>query len=118
MDITTKSVTSPKGEVTLYTIRNASGASVTLGNIGAGIVSVNVPDASGKMADVAMGYADPLDYFYDGPCSGKIPGRYAGRIGQGRFSIDGVEYSLAINNGPNALHGGPEGFQKRKWYAK
>lgn len=116
--ITKKSVSSPKGEVTLFTVTNASGASVTLTNIGAGIVAVNVPDKNGKLADVAMGYANALDYFYDGACSGKVPGRYAGRIAKGHFCIDGKEYSLAINNGPNALHGGPEGFHNQVWEAR
>lgn len=116
-NITTKSVSSPKGEVTLFTITNASGASVVLTNIGAGIVGVNVPDKNGKLADVAMGYADVLSYFYDGACSGKVPGRYAGRIAKGQFCIDGKEYQLAINNGPNALHGGPEGFHNQVWDA-
>lgn len=115
--ITTKSVASSKGEVTLFTITNASGASVTLTNVGAGIVAVNVPDKEGKLADVAMGYSDALSYFYDGACSGKVPGRYAGRIAKGHFSIDGKEYTLAINNGPNALHGGPEGFHNQVWDA-
>ena len=106
---------SPKGEINLYKITNASGASVTLSSLGAGIVSVNVPDKDGKLDDVVLGYADPADYFYDGPCAGKVPGRYANRIALGKFTLDGKEYSLAINNGPNALHGGPEGFQNRLW---
>lgn len=116
MKIETKTVaTSDKGDITLVTLTNASGASVTLSSVGAGIVSVIVPDKDGKMTDVALGYADPRDYFYDGPCAGKCPGRYANRIARGRFTIDGQEYTLAINNGPNALHGGPEGFQNRVW---
>ncbi len=115
MNIESKSVVSPKGDITLYTITNASGASVTLSSLGAGIVSVIVPDKDGKLADVVMGYANPADYLYDGPCSGKVPGRFANRIGKGHFEIDGEKYSLAINNGPNALHGGPEGFQNQIW---
>lgn len=102
-----------KGDITLLTITNASGASVTLSTIGAGIVSVNVPDREGRMADVVLGYADPADYMADGPCAGKIPGRFANRIAKGRFTVGGREYQLAINNGPNALHGGPTGFQNR-----
>lgn len=104
-----------KGDITLLTIVNASGASVTLSTLGAGIVSVNVPDREGRMADVVLGYADPADYMADGPCAGKIPGRYANRIARGRFTVGGREYQLAINNGPNALHGGPTGFQNRLW---
>lgn len=104
-----------KGDITLLTITNASGASVTLSTIGARIVSVNVPDREGRMADVVLGYADPADYMADGPCAGKIPGRFANRIAKGRFTVGGREYQLAINNGPNALHGGPTGFQNRMW---
>ncbi|MCM1028720.1 MAG: galactose mutarotase [Pseudoflavonifractor sp.] len=107
--------TPDKGEITLVSLTNGSGATVTLSSVGAGIVSVVVPDKEGKLEDVALGYADPRDYFYDGPCAGKCPGRYANRIARGHFSIDGKEYTLAINNGPNALHGGPEGFQNRVW---
>lgn len=99
----------------LITLTNASGAKVTLSNLGAGIVSVVVPDREGTMADVALGYDNPEDYLNDGPCAGKIPGRYANRIAKGRFSIDGKEYTLAVNNGPNHLHGGPTGFQNRFW---
>ncbi len=106
---------SPKGEIALYTITNASGANVTLSSLGAGIVSVVVPDKDGKLADVVLGYKDPASYIYDGPCAGKVPGRFANRIARGHFTLDGKEYTLPINNGPNALHGGPEGFQNQIW---
>lgn len=106
---------SPKGDITLYTLTNASGASVTLSTLGAGIVSVMVPDKDGKLDDVVLGYANPADYIADGPCAGKTPGRYANRIAKGKFTVDGKEYQLAINNGPNALHGGPEGFMNQNW---
>lgn len=118
MKIQQTTVDSPKGEITLVTLTNASGASVTLSSLGAGIVSVIVPDADGRLDDVALGYADPKDYFYDGPCAGKVPGRYANRIARGHLRVDGRDYQLAINNGPNALHGGPEGFQNRIWDVK
>lgn len=115
MKIDKKSVMSPKGDITLYTLTNASGASVTLSTLGAGIVGIVVPDKDGKLADVALGYADAADYIADGPCAGKTPGRYANRIAKGKFAIGGKEYQLAINNGPNALHGGPEGFMNQIW---
>lgn len=115
MKIETSKCQSPKGEITLYTLTNASGAKVVLSNLGAGIVSLEAPDSDGNLADVVLGYADPKDYFYDGPCAGKIPGRYANRIAAGKLRVDGRDYQLAINNGPNALHGGPEGFQNRLW---
>lgn len=115
MKIETSTVDSPKGAITLYTLTNAAGAKVTLSSLGAGIVGVEVPDSSGKLDDVALGYANPVDYFYDGPCAGKVPGRYANRIAGGHLRVDGRDYQLAINNGPNALHGGPEGFQNRIW---
>ena len=111
--------TSPCGkEIILYTLTNGSGASVKLSNIGAGIVSVVVPDKDGALADVALGYPDPLSYFADGPCAGKVPGRYANRIALGKFELDGVEYTLPVNNGPNHLHGGPEGFQNKVWESR
>ena len=105
-------------DIVAYTIMNASGASVTLCNIGAAIISVNVPDRDGKLADVVLGYSDPLSYFGDGPCMGKVPGRYANRIAKGKFILDGKEYTLPINNGPNHLHGGPEGFQNKVWESR
>lgn len=102
-------------EIKLYRITNNSGAYVELGSVGAGIVSVVVPDKDGRMADVLLGYPVAGSYFADGPCAGKIPGRYANRIAKGKFSLDGKEYDLPINNGPNHLHGGPEGFQNKVW---
>ena len=118
MKITKKTVASPIGEVTLFTIVNAKGASVVLSTLGAGIVEVNVPDREGKIENVALSYADPADYLADGPCLGKIPGRFANRIANGHLEIDGKEYQLTINNGPNALHGGPTGFMNRIWDAE
>ena len=98
-----------------YTITNASGASVVLCNIGASIISVNVPDRNGKLADVVLGYSKADSYFGDGPCAGKCPGRFANRIAAGRFELGGKVYTLPVNNGPNHLHGGPDGFQNQVW---
>lgn len=115
MKISKRTVASQKGDITLFKLTNKCGASVTLSSLGCGIVAVCVPDRGGKLGDVVIGYADPADYFYDGPCAGKVPGRYANRIAKGHLEVDGVSYQLAINNGPNALHGGPEGFQNQIW---
>lgn len=104
-----------KGEISLITLTNRKGHSVVLCNIGAAIVEVNVPDKDGKIEDIVLGYKDLEDYFYDGPCAGKCPGRYANRIAHGKFELDGFSYSLPINNGPNHLHGGPDGFQNKIW---
>lgn len=115
MKVEKTTVPSQKGDITLITLTNDCGAKVTLSSLGAAIVGVEVPDRNGVLADVVLGYADPTDYYYDGPCAGKVPGRYANRIARGHFALDGKDYHLAINNGPNALHGGPEGFQNQIW---
>lgn len=118
MKISKESVMSPKGDITLYTITNSKGAQIVLSSLGAGINKIIVPDAAGNMADVILGYENPCDYIADGPCSGKTPGRYANRIKDGKITVEGKEYNLPINNGPNHLHGGPEGFQNQIWDSK
>ncbi len=115
MKNTIETINTKHGVVTLYTLVNNMGASVTLSTLGAGITSIIVPDRAGQMADVVLGYDDVESWFYDGPCAGKVPGRYANRIARGHLEVDGKVYQLAINNGPNALHGGPEGFQNKIW---
>lgn len=107
-----------KGDVHIYEITNSNGASVRLSEIGAGIVSIIVPDKEGKLADVVLGYPNPEDYFEDGPCAGKCPGRYANRIAKGHFTLDDKEYILPINNACNHLHGGPDGFQNQIWESR
>lgn len=110
---------SPCGkDILKYTITNAKGASVVLGSVGAAIVEINVPDRDGKIDDVVIGYPDAASYFGDGPCAGKIPGRYANRIAKGHLEVAGKVYELPINNGPNHLHGGPEGFQNKVWESR
>ncbi len=118
MKIQKTTAPSPIGEITLYTLTNSAGASVTLSSLGAGINSVVVPDASGKMGNVVLGYRDPASYIADGPCAGKVPGRFANRIAKGHFTIGDKEYTLPINNGPNSLHGGPDGFMNRIWNSR
>ena len=98
-------------------LTNKSGASVMLTERGAGIVSIVVPDRNGVMGDVVLGYRDEGSYLADGPCAGKIPGRFANRIDGGRFTLDGKEYQLVKNNPGYQLHGGPDGFSNRLWKA-
>lgn len=101
--------------VTQYTMTNASGASVSMIDYGAIVTSIIVPDKNGVMADVALG-GDSMDY-YNKPhgCMGHTVGRYGNRIARGQFTLDGVSYQLATNNGVNHLHGGKVGFGSRMW---
>lgn len=103
------------GDIEQLTIYNSTGANVVLSSFGAGVVSVNVPDKNGNIADVCLGYADPESYFEDGPCAGKIPGRFSNRIAAGTFKIGEEIYHTPINNGPNTCHSGKNGFQNRNW---
>lgn len=118
MKITSSKYFAAFGEITVYRLENEHGAWVELSTLGAGIRGVAVPDRNGKIEEVALAYADPADYMADGPCLGKCPGRYANRIADGHLTVAGKTYQLAINNGPNALHGGPTGFQNRIWNAR
>lgn len=107
---------SPEGDaVILYTIANASGASVQVTNLGAALVSVRVPDREGKMDDVALRYADYKDYFGDGPFMGKSVGRYANRMGGAAFTLDGKTHRLVANERNNQLHGGPGTLANKVW---
>lgn len=108
----------PDGQaIGLYTLTNSSGMKVTVTNYGGHVVSINVPDRHGKMADVVLGF-DHLDgYLGNNPFFGALVGRYANRIGKAEFKLDGVEYKLAKNDGPNSLHGGLKGFDKQVWKA-
>ena len=106
----------PEGEgVIMYTMRNSRGSEVQLCNIGAAIVGVKFADRDGNIDDVALGYREPESYIGDGAASGKSVGRVAGRIARGHMVIEGVEYRLEVNNGPNHLHGGSKGFANRYW---
>ena len=104
-------------EVELFTMRNAHGIEVRAMTYGAIITSIRTPDRTGQIADITLGF-DSLDGYVAGsPYFGAIVGRYANRIAGGRFTLDGVTYQLARNNGPNNLHGGVRGFDKVLWTA-
>jgi aldose 1-epimerase len=101
-----------------FTLTNSSGMQVQAITYGAIITSIRVPDRNGKMDDVVLGY-DTLDPYVRNPSYfGAIVGRYANRIANGKFTLDGKEYVLATNNRPNHLHGGTKGFDKQVWDAK
>jgi aldose 1-epimerase len=102
--------------VGLYTLRNKNGLVAQITNYGAIIVSIFTPDRDGNLGDIVQGYDTIEEYINgNGPYMGAVCGRCANRIGGGRFSLLGKEYSLAVNNGPNHLHGGITGFNKVVW---
>lgn len=105
-------------EVTQYGLRNRQGMKVTLIDLGAIITSVEVPDRDGKLENVTLSFPDCKSYLENAPYFGGACGRFANRIAGGKFSLDGTEYSLFLNNGPNTLHGGKEGFMKKLWSAE
>lgn len=104
--------------VRLYTLRNKNGMTVKVTEYGLIITELHVPDRTGKPGNVVLGF-DNLDRYLKGhPFFGAIAGRVANRIGGARFTIDGREYTLAKNNGPNHLHGGLQGFDKKLWTSR
>jgi aldose 1-epimerase len=108
-----------KGKPTaLYTLKNKNGMVAQITNFGAKIVSIYVPDGNGSFADIVLGYASIEGYIKGNPYFGAICGRYANRIANGKFEIDGITFQLPVNNGPNSLHGGPEGFNNQVFDAK
>ena len=103
--------------VTLYTLTNASGNTVQMIDYGAIVVSVNVPDRNGKKTNVTAGFSSLDGYLARHPYFGSTVGRFCNRIAKGSFNLDGTTYKLAVNNGPNHLHGGIVGFDKLMWKA-
>jgi aldose 1-epimerase len=103
-------------ETALYTLRNKNGIVAQVTNYGAAIVSIFTPDRNGNFVDIVQGCDNISDYINgNGPYQGVICGRCANRIAKGKFTLGGKEYSLAINNGPNHLHGGLVGFNRVVW---
>jgi aldose 1-epimerase len=102
----------------LYTLRNKNGLVVQITNFGAKIVSMYVPDRNGVFADIILGYDSIQGYISGHPYHGAICGRYANRIANATYSIDGIKYDFPANNGPNHLHGGIDGFNNQMFDAK
>ena len=108
--------TLPDGRpVRAFTLTNAKGVELRALDYGGIIVSLRTPDRAGALADIVLGFDSLEGYVKSSPYFGAITGRYANRIARGQFTLDGTTYKLAVNNGPNALHGGLKGFDKVIW---
>jgi aldose 1-epimerase len=104
--------------VDIYTLTNAHGLVAKVMTLGATLTELHVPDKAGAMGDIVLGF-DNLDQYVKGcPYFGATVGRVANRIAKGKFTLDGKEFTLAVNNGPNSLHGGLKGFDKVVWKAE
>jgi aldose 1-epimerase len=103
--------------VDIYTLTNGSGMEARITNFGAILVSLKTPDRHGKLDDVLLGFDTVEGYLREHPYFGAVVGRYGNRIAKGQFTLNGKQYKLATNNGPNALHGGIKGFDKAVWQA-
>ena len=107
-----------KKQVDLYILSNKNGLEMSVTNFGAKIVSLHVPDRNGKLIDVVLGHNSIDEYLSSKePYFGAVCGRTGNRIANGKFTLDGKEYQLAVNNGPNNLHGGLKGFNAVVWDA-
>jgi len=107
------------GEAKLYTLSNSIGNVVKITDYGGIIVSLLAKDAKGEFGDVVLGFDSAEGYVKNpGPYIGALIGRYANRIKKGEFTLDGNKYTVPINNGPNSLHGGIKGFDKKIWQVK
>ncbi|WP_430814897.1 aldose epimerase family protein [Carboxylicivirga sp. RSCT41] len=107
-------------EVKIITLQNRKHTQVTITNYGGIIMSIKTPDRRGNFAEIALGFDDVESYLKEAyinncPYFGAAVGRYANRIKNGEFNIDGTSYKLNKNNGPNSLHGGPNGFHRKIW---
>lgn len=111
--------TTPEGvDVDRYTFSNGRGVEVAMITYGAAIQALRVPDGEGRVANISPGFATLDDYLRRSPFFGATIGRYGNRIANGQFTLDGQTFQIPLNNGPNALHGGPLGFDRRIWHAE
>ena len=101
----------------VYTLSNKNGLTMRVTNLGGRIMSLNVPDKNGTLADIVLGYDSADQYRNGNPYFGALIGRVGNRIANGKFKLEGKEYALTINNGVNSLHGGPRGFHNVFWQA-
>jgi aldose 1-epimerase len=104
--------------IALYVLTNASGTKAKVMTYGAILTELHVPDREGKFDDVVLGFDNLAGYLKGHPHFGSTVGRVANRIARGKFALEGKEYRLAVNNGPNSLHGGLKGFDKKVWKAE
>jgi aldose 1-epimerase len=104
--------------VKVFTLRNENGAMAKVTSYGAMLVELHMPDRDGRMADVVLGFDELEPYLKGHPFFGNTTGRYANRIAGAQFSLDGVTYKLAANNGPNHIHGGRVALDKQNWNAE
>ncbi|WP_181016738.1 aldose epimerase family protein [Luteibacter rhizovicinus] len=102
-------------DVTLVTLTNGHGATAKILSLGAALYALDVPDRNGKPGDIVLGYPDLKGTFAMPQYFGDTVGRYANRIAKGKFTLDGKQYNVPVNNGPNSLHGGKVGFDKVIW---
>lgn len=109
---------SPDGPVDIYTFTNKNGIEARVINYGALLVSLKTPDKNGQFEDIVLGFDSLAGYLGEHPYFGATIGRYGNRIAKGQFTLDGETYTLATNNGPNHLHGGPGGFGRQLWTAE
>jgi aldose 1-epimerase len=106
------------GPVEIYTLTNVHGVEARLSTYGATLVSLKTPDRTGQLRNIVLGFDSFEPYLTGVPYYGATVGRYANRIAKARFTLDGKTYQLATNDGPNSLHGGKRGFDKRIWKAE
>jgi len=102
-------------DLNIHTLENKSGVKMKVTNLGGTVMELWVPDRDGKLDDIVLGYDQPEEYITGNSHFGALIGRYANRIANGKFRLNGSEFQLARNNGPNSIHGGPGGFHNVLW---